>query len=236
MKFLITICGRGGSKRLPKKNIRLLAEKPLIAYTIETAFKLTEILNADIALSTDDVDIISTAAKYNLYTNYSRPNFLASDNSGKIDVIKDVLLYHEKKSSQKYDFIIDLDITSPLRTVQDIKKAIDIIDKNHEAFNIFSVSKPYRNPYFNMVEKKENKYFSLVCEQKDYLTTQASPDVYDLNASFYIYRRLYFDKNFKTVYTPKSLVYIMPHICFDIDTIEDFEYMEFVVKNKKFSF
>ena len=128
MKYLITICARGGSKGIPGKNIKPLNGKPLIAYSIEIAnqFKL-KYETVDIALSTDSDEIKDVALKFGLKTKYIRPDYLANDKAGKIDAIKDVVEYYEKIGSKKYDIILDLDVTSPLRNLKDLEEAHDIL-------------------------------------------------------------------------------------------------------------
>ena len=235
MNVIITICARGGSKGLKDKNIKLLNGKPLINYTIKQAKELNIYFSADIALSTDSDKIIQVSSECGLDTEYQRPKYLSKDNSGKIDVINHVLQYEEKKK-KTYDYIIDLDVTSPLRTKEEINKAFEILINNIEALNIFSVSKPHRNPYFNMVELNESGYVELVKNIGPIMSRQNAPIVYDVNASFYIYRRRFFIEKWKTSITNKTLSYLMNHLCFDIDTIHDFEYMEFLIKNNKLDF
>ncbi len=77
-----------------------------------------------------------------------------------MEVLEDLLLYEERKSGHQYDYLIDLDVTSPLRSLLDIEKAFETL-MNSDAYNIFSVSKASRNPYFNMVEKKKNQEYVL---------------------------------------------------------------------------
>ena len=87
--LLITICARGGSKGIPGKNIKPLNGKPLIGYSIDLAKQVqSEYGNVTIALSTDSEEIICVAAKCGLYTDYKRPDYLASDTVGKIDAIR----------------------------------------------------------------------------------------------------------------------------------------------------
>ena len=238
MNILITICARGGSKGIPGKNIKETGNKPLIAYSIEVAnqFKDKYFLT-DIALSSDSDEIIDTAAKYGLSTDYKRPEFLAGDTVGKIDAIKDVLLFFEKKKSASYDYILDLDVTSPLRNVEDLEKAFQMLLEDKNAINIFSVSNANRNPYFNMVERRENGYYGLVKPLNTaLLTRQSSPQVFDLNASFYFYKRIFFDSGYKGAITDKSLIYLVPHICFDLDHPVDFEFMNYLIVNNKLDF
>jgi len=236
MKVLITICARGGSKGIPGKNIKLLNSIPLIAYTIQAANEFSKLYNADIAISTDDVDIRNAAANYGMTTEYIRPEYLATDAAGKIDTILDLLLYQEAKYGQMYDFVLDLDVTSPLRTIDDLVKAFELLKADEKALNLFSVNNAARNPYFNMVEQKDTGYYDLVKREGTILTRQSAPKVYDLNASFYFYKREFFSEGFKTVFTQRSLVYLMSHLCFDLDHLIDFEFLDFLLANNKLDF
>jgi CMP-N,N'-diacetyllegionaminic acid synthase len=236
MNILITICARGGSKGIPGKNIRVLNGKPLIAYTIETAKKFTLNHNADIALSTDGIEIKNTAAVIGLQTSYIRPENLASDTAGKIDVITDVMQYMENTFSKTYDFVIDLDITSPLRTIDDIEKAYQKLSENVNALNIFSVSPAKRNPYFNMVEETDGGFVKTIKDGKLFISRQEAPKVYDMNASFYIFKKKFFENNWRVTTTNASLAYIMPHICFDLDEPEDFTIMEILIQQNLLDF
>ena len=235
MNILITICARGGSKGVPGKNIRSINGKPLIAHTISIAKKVFKDFNPIIAVSSDSKEIIKIAKDYGLNSKmYIRPQNLASDESGKVPVITDVLNYHEKLNNQKFDFILDLDVTSPLRTIFDIEDSFKMFFNEPEALSLFSVSPAHRNPYFNMVEKKENNFFNLVKTPiKTILSRQKGPKVYDLNASFYWFRREFFENNNKSQITEKSLIYEVNHICFDLDNSIDFEFLEFLINKNK---
>lgn len=234
MKILITICARGGSKGIPGKNIKTISGKPLIAFSIDCAKRIAAEFQSVIALSTDDEKTIEVAESYGLYTEYRRPFNLATDTAGKLDVIAD-LLYFEEGKGNKFDYILDLDVTSPLRTVGDLKSALQLLKQDEEALNIFSVSPASRNPYFNMVEQKENGYYRTI-KEGSFVTRQSSPKVYDMNASFYIYRRSFFTQGCKSAITDKSLIYEVPHLCFDLDEPHDFEFMSFLLDNNKLDF
>lgn len=238
MKVLITICARGGSKGIPGKNIKLLNGKPLIGYSIDVAKQFqTKFAQTDIVLSTDSYEIIQVAESCGLKSEYKRPDYLANDTVGKIDAIKDVLVYSEEKCGSKYDFILDLDVTSPLRNMTDLETAFNLLYSDINAVNIFSVSKAGRSPYFNMVEQKENGYYAQVkTPQGDVFTRQSAPAVYDLNASFYFYRRTFFDLGYKGAITDKSLIYKVPHTCFDLDHPIDFDIISFLMENDKLDF
>lgn len=234
MKILISICARGGSKGIPGKNIRMLKDKPLIAYSISCAKQIAHELNADVALSTDSPEIKSIASVYGLTTSYERPAIMATDHAGKLEVIEHVLKYHETMNNYRYNYQIDLDVTSPLRTAEDVLEGLKILEKNKQAMNLFSVNKCHRNPYFNMVEEDGNGYYKLV-KEGTFLTRQSAPKVYDLNASFYIFKREFFELGLKTI-NSKSLIYEMPHICFDLDEPIDFEFMGYLLENDKLDF
>ena len=238
MNILITLCARGGSKGIPKKNTKNICGKPLICYSIELANTLILKWKTKVALSTDDNEIKKIAHDAGLFTNYVRPEFLATDSAGKIDTIKDLLLYEEGLINKKYDYILDLDITSPLRTINDVEEALSSLVQNQEALNLFSVNPAARNPYFNMVEENKNGFYSLVKTNLDgsVMTRQSAPKVFELNASFYWYRRSFFDLNLKTAITSKSLIYEVKHICFDLDHPVDFMFMEFLLENDKLDF
>lgn len=238
MNLLVTICARGGSKGIPGKNIKPLNGKPLIGYSIDLAKQVQlKYGNVSIALSTDSEDIINVAKSYGLYTDYKRPDYLSSDTVGKIDAIKDILVYTENKEHIRFEYLLDLDATSPLRNIDDIESAFAVLESDSNAVNLFSVSDAGRSPYFNMVEKKENGYFAQVKKiQGDVFTRQSAPKVYDMNASFYIYRRIFFDLGYKGAITDRSLIYKVPHICFDLDHPIDFEIISFLMENNKLDF
>ncbi len=236
MNVLITICARGGSKGIPEKNIKNIFGKPLINYTIEIAKQLSLNYKAKMALSTDDKEIKLVAERAGLVTQYIRPSNLATDTAGKMETIKDLILYEESLVNFKYDYILDLDVTSPLRTIDDINKAFEKLKNKKEALNIFSVNKASRNPYFNMVEKNSKGFYSLVKTKSGILTRQSAPKVYDLNASFYWYRRTFFDLGLTSAITKKSLIFKMNHICFDLDHLVDYFFLEYLIENNKLDF
>jgi CMP-N-acetylneuraminic acid synthetase len=202
------------------------------------AKQLREKFDAKISVSTDSDAIKLIAEKVGVLTSYTRPDYLATDAAGKADTIKDLLLYEESLVNIKYDYILDLDVTSPLRTLEDLERSFEILKNNKEALNLFSVNDAARNPYFNMVEKNNSGFYSLVKTKSDgsIMTRQSAPKVYDMNASFYWYRRSFFESNFNTAITNKSLIYKMNHTCFDLDHPIDFLFMEYLLENNKLDF
>ncbi|HLP17302.1 MAG TPA: acylneuraminate cytidylyltransferase family protein [Bacteroidota bacterium] len=238
MKTLVTICARGGSKGIPGKNIKPLAGIPLIVYSIRAAVGYQKRMGeVDIAISSDSEEIIASARGCGLDVPYRRPPGLATDEAGKVGAIADVLRYYEELMQTTYAYVLDLDVTSPLRTVDDLFAAYHIIDSDADAYNLFSVSPCGRNPYFAMVERGAQGYYHLVKQPlSDVLSRQSAPKVFDMNGSFYFYRRSFFEKGFRSATTEKSLVYEMPHMCFDLDHAIDFEFMSFLIEKNKLDF
>lgn len=219
------------------KNIKEVQGVPLLAYSIKQAQRFAESTDADITLSTDSDEIKAIAAEHGLYSDYVRSAELANDTTGKIAVMKDVLLYEEQKSGKTYDYLLDLDVTSPLRTMEDLQQGLAMMEKDTNALNLFSVNPAYRSPYYNMVEQHEDGYYRLSKKPaKPILSRQESPKVYHLNASFYFFRRAFFDEGHTTPITDRSLVYIMPHKCFDLDDALDFDFLEFLLEQNKLDF
>lgn len=237
MKVLITICARGGSKGIPGKNIKLLNGKPLIYYTLETASKfLLKYPDSDLQLSTDDNEIAKIAAEAGYPTSYRRPSELATDKAGKIDAIRDAWKFAENLNAKSYDCVLDMDVTSPLRNVDDLDNAFQKLISSPNALNLFSVNPANRNPYFNMVELTSNDYVKLVKDVGVIKSRQQAPKVYDMNASFYFFTRKVMEGEYQTSITEKSMVYVMDHVCFDLDHPMDFTIMELLIKNKLLDF
>lgn len=230
--ILITICARGGSKGIPGKNIKPVNGKPLLCFTASVAKKISEKYNADIIVSTDSDEIKKVAADCGLSTDYVRPDYLANDTCGKPDAIKDALLYAESSRGKTYDFIVDLDVTSPIRTVEDVEACISRMENCKDALTIFSVNPCARNPYFNMVQEKDNGFYGVVLGGM-YKTRQSAPKVYDMNASIYVYRREALDCENPSAITNKSLIYVMDHICFDLDEPSDYDYLSYLLETGK---
>ena len=235
MRTLITICARGGSKGIPGKNIRPLNGRPLLHYTVATARAYAARAGqTDVELSTDSDEIREVAAAAGLTTAYRRPPALGTDSAGKIDAIADLKRYAEAHYGRSYDLVIDLDVTSPLRTVADLEAARKQLADQPEALNIFSVSPANRNPYFNMVEERPDGYVDLAKRpDQPFLTRQSAPNVYDMNASFYLFRAAFFERNERSSITARSLAYVVPHACFDLDHPLDFEIMDFLLREGK---
>ena len=228
MKILCTICARGKSKGLKNKNIKKINGLPLISHTINHAQK-SKIFD-EIVVSSDSKKIL-TIAKSLGARPLKRPNSLSSDNAGKLDAIKHALKSIEKIDGEKYDIIIDLDVTSPLRKISDIKNALNLF-REKKASLVMSATVSRKNPYFNQVYQRRNSVKLVKIDKSNYKRRQDAPIIYDLNASIYVYKRNILIKS-NTIFVNKSFLYLMPqNRSFDIDSKSDFDYVNFLMKKK----
>lgn len=225
--LLITICARGGSKGIKSKNIRKLAGKPLIYYTIKQATGWAR--GKHVVVSTDSEEIARIAKEYRAEVPFMRPQELASDIAGKVAAIKHALESSEEIFGETYDVVMDLDVTSPVRTVQDLENAYKLfLEKRPKT--LFSVTPARRNPYFNMVEDIEDGKVKL-CKAGNFARRQDAPKVYDMNASIYIYDRNFLLENGnESAVSDNSIIYVMDDISIDIDSELDFKFIEFLIK------
>ena len=221
MKVLCTICARANSKGIKNKNFKILNNKPLIVHTIEIAKKIK--FFSKIVLSSDSQKIKQINKKYKLDYIISRSKKLSGDKVGKVKVIQDALKKSENKFDMKFDYIVDLDVTSILRNKSDIESSFKKI-KSENADNLVSVTEARKNPYFNMVEFDKNKKLILSkSPKKGIFSRQTAPKVYELNASIYIWKRCAL-RNFKKLINNKTTIYLMPRKrSVDIDEKIDME-------------
>jgi len=226
--IICTICARGGSKGVKNKNIKLLNNKPLIAYSIEQAQKTA--LFDHIVISTDSDEIASVATQYGAEVFFKRNPEMASDTAGKLDVIRDAFERCEEHYRKQYDYLIDLDATSPLRNADDITNAFAQFIKNGND-NLITAMPSRRSPYFNMVEIDGNNKVVLSKQlESSLMRRQDAPKSYDMNASIYIWNR-YSILNETSLFLAKTGLYVMPEErSIDIDTELDFEFVEFLMR------
>lgn len=229
---LAVICARGGSKGVKGKNLRYLRGKPLIAHTISQA-KKSNVFKC-VAVSSDSEAILNTAKEWGADYLISRPNELAADTAPKIPAIRHCTEVVEAESGETFDIIADLDATAPLRNADDIKGAVGLLEKSSAA-NLVTAMLARRSPYFNIVELDESGRVHLSKSLSAPLARrQDSPQCFDLNASISIWNRsaLFSDNDF--VIGTDTLLYEMPEErSIDIDTENDFRYVEFLMELKE---
>ena len=243
MNILFTICGRAGSKGIKNKNIREFCGKPLPYYTIsaiELFLKNTSLeFDADIVVNTDSKELIELMQKNNMRSVeiINRSDDLAGDLVGKIAVIEDCLNKIQERLNKEYDVVIDLDITSPLRTISDLEKLVSV-HLETKADVTTSVVPARRNPYFNQV-MRVGKGFKKVIDS-NYTARQQAPEIYDMNASMYAYKPEFLKSGKNVLDGYVECIEMYDTGILDLDHVNDFEIMEVVAKylydtNKQFA-
>ena len=223
MNTLITICARGGSKGVKNKALVNIKKKPLIWYTLNKIPKLK--YSNKTVISTDSIKISKACNIFGFKTWFKRSKYLSSDKAPKIPVIRDALIKAEKHYKMEFNIIIDLDISSPLRSVADINNAYSQFIES-KCDNLFSVMVSRHSPYFNMVEKKNNK-IKLVKKNINIIRRQDTPTTYDMNASIYIWKKDILLKSNK-LFNKNTELFLMPYErSIDIDNYTDLK----IVKN-----
>jgi len=216
MKVLSIIPARGGSKGFPGKNIAYLYDKPLIAWTIEASLNSQYI--TDTYVSSDDDEILEIANNYGANV-IKRPKEFATDTATSESVVLHALKELQKRG-KKYDYVILLQPTSPLRTEKDIDEAFEILKKNN-ATALISV-KEEDNKILKAFIENENGYIEGIKNNKyPFMRRQDLPKVYMSNGAIYIIKISEFLKN-KSFWTEKTVKFVMDDIkSLDIDTKED---------------
>ena len=230
--ILATICCRGGSKGVPGKNIRLLNGKPLIAYTIEAA-KKSGLIN-ELIISTDDEQIASIAKEYGASVPFMRPAVLASDIASKWPVFIHAVETYEKFTGKQVDYLVDLDVTVPLKTAEDIDGAIKLALSDLTTDVVITGYEPERNPYFNMMEINKDGFAEIVKKGvKPIVRRQDAPEVYSLTPAAYVVKKsaLYDYEHWSKA---KCKIHPMPRErAVDIDTEIDFKIVEFLMNHSR---
>lgn len=246
MKLLFTLCGRAGSKGVKGKNARDFLDVPLVWYSMANiALYIEKYTTPDddikIVLNTDSEPLkdLVRRVKDVPVTIIHREEHLAGDRAPKVAVILDSLVKAEEAFARKFDMVVDLDITSPLRTVQDVKNAIERKQQRPEVDVVYSVAPSRRNPFFNMV-KEENGFFCKAIPS-NFTTRQEAPVFYDMNASIYAYSpNALRNKEHSTFFNSNCDAVVMKDTgILDIDSEEDYELMQVIAEylyNKEESF
>jgi CMP-N,N'-diacetyllegionaminic acid synthase len=230
MTRLCTICARAGSKGVKNKNIRDLLGKPLIAYSILQAREAR--FFDSVAVSSDSAEILETAKRYGADFLIDRPPELATDEAPKLPVIQHCVLETEKISGKIFSVIVDLDATSPLRSSEDIREAVKLLE-NRAVSNVITGTPAHRSPYFNLVELGEDGVAALSKTLAEPVARrQDAPKCFDMNASIYVWKRDALFEN-AVLFKRDTLLYVMPQErSVDIDSEMDFQIVEFLMKQR----
>lgn len=234
MKLLTLITARGGSKRIPGKNLRILGGKPLICWSIDIAKKISQI--SDILVSTDDPDIQYIALNSGVMAPWLRPKFLSTDNANSVDVSIHALNWYEEHYGE-VDGLILLQPTSPFRSQKNLVNGIDLFIKKEAP--VVAVSPVLSHPMWSFKIEKE-RLIPYIDNEGLKLKSQDLPKAYIVNGSFYLIspkdlrsRKSFYSDNM----TP--LIVEDPVESIDIDTEWDWKIAEWIFKdytlfNKKF--
>ena len=232
---LITICGRAGSKGFKNKNLKIFDGLPLSHYSLAAAelfMRQNPQLGVDLCLNTDsDLLIDAVTQRYPEVTVVHRPEELCGDVVPKMRVFQHSLAEMERRTGRRYEYLIDLDITSPLRRVQDVTGAYQQAKSHPEWDLVFSVCPARRTPYMNMAKLVDGHAERVI--EHHFTARQQTPPVYDLNASIYVFTRRFLTEN--------QTGFLWDGVCgmyqmfdtgiIDIDSEEDYRLMEAIAQH-----
>lgn len=222
-KVLGVIPARGGSKRLHRKNIKLLNGKPMLAYTIEAAHAATTLTH--FVVTSEDREIIKVAREYGAPTPFVRPMELAGDKVRNIETVKHAMEFMEKENNLVYDILVLLQPTCPIRSALHIDMAVQKLWSSSQQSAV-SVKGPYkkRDP---ILKKMNHGVIEPYC---DGLPFEHNEPFYLYNASIYAVKREYFVKEKKLI-SEKQVPIVMDDLhSTDVDTEEDFLVAELFLK------
>lgn len=228
-KIIAIITARGGSKRIPRKNLKICNGKPLIFYTVQEALK-SKFLD-QVCLTTDSKDIIDYCQSIGLSEKYVRPLHLSADDTPSLPVIQDYVSWKIKTDNYKPDYILLLQPTSPLRTVKDIDNAIELMLKSSADSLVSVVDAPHTlTP--ESIMRLEGEFLISNRSQSQIYNQLSNPKYYSRNGAIYLFS---YDclMNKNSLYGEKILPFIMlKENSVDIDDDFDFEICEYLLKKR----
>jgi CMP-N-acetylneuraminic acid synthetase len=187
-KILAVIPARGGSKGVPRKNIRPICGKPLIAYTIEVALAVRHILHR-IIVSTDDPEIVEISRRYGAEVPFIRPAELAGDQVPTLPVLQQAVSHVEEEDRLTLDWVLLLQPTSPLRTARDIEAALNLAYEG-SCDSVISVVRVFAEHPIPMKRIENNRLLPYIIEEKEGTRRQDyQPPAYLRNGAIYLTRR-----------------------------------------------
>ena len=230
MRRLCTVCARGGSKGVANKNLRPLAGRPLIAHSLEQA--RASGLFAAVAVSSDSPEILAAAEAAGADMLIERPAEMATDTAAKLPAIRHCLESAEERCGRRFDVLVDLDATSPLRLPADIAGAVALLEDG-EAANVITGAPARRSPYFNLVERRADGTVTLSKPPAaEVVRRQDAPACFDMNASIYVWWRDGFLAH-PAVFQDRTMLYEMPdERSLDIDSELDFAIVAFLLERR----
>jgi CMP-N-acetylneuraminic acid synthetase len=228
MSYTAFIFARGGSKGLPGKNVRLLAGKPLIAWSIEHALAVPRI--SRVIVSTDSAEIASVAADYGAQVPFLRPAELARDDSPEWLAWRHALEYLHAHDHSMPEAMVSLPTTSPLRSSRDVERCLDKYETG-DFDTVITVAEADRSPYFNMVRFNADHSVSLVIPSESCVTRrQDTPPVFDMTTVAYVANSAFVMSQEGVFSGRVGAVKIPRERAIDIDTLLDFKFAEFLLQ------
>jgi len=208
-----------------------LLGKPLLVHSIERA--LESGLFSVVAVSSDSAEILRIASTAGAEELVERPAELASDTADKMPAIQHCVRTVEERRGTRYEVMVDLDVTSPLRAVEDILGAVHLLEST-DAENVLTGTPSARSPYYNMLERGPDGYVRLPkTPDRPILRRQDAPMTWDMNASIYVWRREPFFREGDGIILNRTAVWQMPpERSLDVDSAFDFELVEFLASRK----
>lgn len=223
----VLIPARGGSKRLPRKNVKLLCDKPLIAWTIDVA-KASKFVD-QIVVSTDDKDIKEISEKYGATVPFIRPEHLSNDIASSFDVIKHAIQFLNIESENH--LIVLLQPTSPLRTVEELDQALQFFIER-SASGVVSVSEAEHSPLWSNTLPENFAMSNFIRPEVKGKRSQDLPNFYRLNGSIYIYQTIDLIEKNSIFYDETVFAFeTTKNTAVDIDTELDFIIAETLMKH-----
>ncbi|QQT27801.1 cytidylyltransferase domain-containing protein [Sphingobacterium spiritivorum] len=227
--ILVLIPARGGSKGVPKKNIKLFSGRPLIEYTLEFANQFFS--KEDICVSTDSEEIKAVVENLDFRVPFLRPMELATDYAGTREVLLHGLDFFQQKGVH-YKYILLLQPTTPFRDFNTFNTIMDLKSRISDFDMIVSVKESKANPYFNLFEE-DDKGLLRLSKSSNYVRRQDCPNVYEYNGAFYLIdTRSLKDNEMRDFQKIHKVVNNESVYNIDIDTPDDWERAELLIKKK----
>lgn len=220
-KILAIIPARGGSKGIPRKNVKAISGKPMIQYTIEAAKECPYI--DKVVVSTEDVEIADISMRAGAIVPFSRPEELATDEAKTIDVVMHAVEFYERKA-ERFDIIVLLQPTSPLRNAEDITKALEYFMRNEQR-SLVTVSEVSESPILMRNFNKENKLEKIMEEDSD-VRRQDMKKFYRINGAIYINKAS--ELNANTSFNDNEMGFVLTREHgIDVDELQDLVVAEY---------
>lgn len=220
---IAVVCARGGSKGVPGKNALKLQGTPLISRAVSTA-REAAVFDLIVA-SSDSRDLLELATAAGADLAVGRPAEFATDTASKLDAIRHAVTAAESASGTTCDVVVDLDVTTPLRSATDILDALAVLE-DPSVDRVFTASPARRSPYFNQVELDHRGVPSLPCGDGMIVRRQDAPEIFDLSGAVYVWRRAALFQDGPLLQGSPRLHVLPPERAWDIDSEMDLVVVE----------